>query len=121
MPIYEYKCERCDQVIEKIQKFIDPPLTIHEVCGGNLVRLISTSAFQFKGSGFYITDYKKSGANGGKSPNAKNGDSSSSSKNESSSKSESSSSSSESTPAASTATTTTAPPAVSTSSSESKK
>ena len=83
MPIYEYKCDRCDKVFEKIQKFIDPPDTVHEVCGGSVVRLISTSALKFKGSGFYITDYKKSGSNGGKSDNPKTGDSSSATKSES--------------------------------------
>lgn len=117
MPIYEYKCDRCDTVFEVIQKFVDTPLTVHEACGGAVHRLISTSALQFKGSGFYITDYKKSGSNGGKSPNSKHSDSSSkgessgnesskseSSKSESSksesSKSESSSSSSAAAPAA---------------------
>jgi putative FmdB family regulatory protein len=115
MPIYEYKCDRCNQVIEKIQKFIDAPLTVHEVCGGNLERLISTSALQFKGSGFYITDYKKSGSNGGKSPNSKSGDTTSSTK------TESSSSSPDSAPAA--AATTAAPPpaAAASTSAESKK
>lgn len=118
MPIYEYKCDRCETVIEKIQKFIDPPLTVHEVCGGHLVRLISTSALQFKGSGFYITDYKKSGGNGSKTANSKNNESGSSSSNggDSSSSSKSSESNS-STPAA---VTTPAAPAPSTST-ESKK
>lgn len=95
MPIYEYKCDRCDTVFEVIQKFVDTPLTVHEACGGAVHRLISTSALQFKGSGFYITDYKKSGSNGGKSPNSKHSDSSSSkgeSSGNESSKSESSSS-----------------------------
>jgi putative FmdB family regulatory protein len=113
MPIYEYKCDRCEDVFEVIQKFVDPPVTVHEDCGGNVVRLISTSALQFKGSGFYITDYKKSGGNGAKSANAKSGESSSSS---SSSKSESSSS----TPAATATPAATSTPAASTSS-ESKK
>ena len=103
MPIYEYKCDRCDDVFEVIQKFVDPPLTVHANCGGNVVRLISTSALQFKGSGFYITDYKKTKSGGSAKPaNGKSGDSSAASE---SSKSESSSSSTPAaTPAASSAT-----------------
>ena len=63
MPIYEYKCELCDQVFEVRQKFSDEPLTTHEGCGGHVHRLLSAPAFQFKGSGWYITDYaKKSGS-----------------------------------------------------------
>lgn len=79
MPIYEYKCDRCETVFEVIQKFVDAPLKVHEACGGNLVRLISVSALKFKGSGFYINDYKKSGANGSKSEGAKHSESTSSS------------------------------------------
>jgi putative FmdB family regulatory protein len=58
MPIYEYRCSKCGKTFEKIQKFVDPPVEVHEECGGPVERLISTSALQFKGSGFYITDYK---------------------------------------------------------------
>ena len=61
MPLYEYHCDSCGQNFEKLQRFSDEPLTVHEVCGGGPVhRLISTSALQFKGTGWYITDYKKS-------------------------------------------------------------
>jgi putative FmdB family regulatory protein len=63
MPLYEYRCKSCDQVFEVIQKFSDQPLTVHEACGGEVERLISAPAFQFKGSGWYITDYAR--ANGG--------------------------------------------------------
>lgn len=66
MPLYEYKCAKCEEVIEVIQKFSDTPLTVHDSCGGELERLLGKPALQFKGSGFYITDYKKSGASGGK-------------------------------------------------------
>src|ERR1700730_12595108 len=59
MPLYEYKCCSCGNVFEVIQKFSDQPLTIHESCGGPLERLISTSALQFKGSGWYVNDYGK--------------------------------------------------------------
>src|SRR5437879_12674815 len=59
MPLYEYKCGSCGQVFEIIQKFSDTPLTVHEKCGGAVERLISTSALQFKGSGWYVNDYGK--------------------------------------------------------------
>ena len=59
MPLYEYKCGSCGNVFEVIQKFSDQPLTVHESCGGALERLISTSALQFKGSGWYVNDYGK--------------------------------------------------------------
>ena len=57
MPIYEYSCSKCNNVIEKIQKFSDPPLKKHAGCGGSLTKLISQSSFQLKGSGWYVTDY----------------------------------------------------------------
>ncbi|MBI4851679.1 MAG: transcriptional regulator [Acidobacteria bacterium] len=59
MPIYEYKCEKCNSIIEKIQKFSDPLLTECEKCGGNLNKLLSQSSFALKGSGWYVTDYAK--------------------------------------------------------------
>jgi putative FmdB family regulatory protein len=61
MPLYEYRCSKCDTVFEVMQKFSDTPLTTHENCGGAVERLISASGFQFKGSGWYVTDYKSSG------------------------------------------------------------
>jgi len=63
MPIYEYECEFCGEVIENWQKFSDAPLTTCESCGGKLHKLISHSSFHLKGSGWYVTDYagKKSG------------------------------------------------------------
>ena len=57
MPLYEYECAQCGQRIEKIQKFSDSPLTTCEKCGGKLEKLISSSAIQFKGTGWYVTDY----------------------------------------------------------------
>ncbi len=63
MPLYEYKCSECGAVFEALQKFSDPPLQVHDGCGGKVERLLSAPAFQFKGSGFYITDYTK-GSNG---------------------------------------------------------
>jgi putative FmdB family regulatory protein len=77
LPIYEYKCEGCGETFEVIQKFADEPLTVHEKCGGPVHRLMSAPSFQFKGSGWYVTDYAKGNANGppksesGKSESAK--------------------------------------------------
>jgi len=67
MPLYEYECEACAATFEKIRKFSDPPLEVCEKCGKGPVRkLISSPAIQFKGSGWYITDYaKKSTGDGG--------------------------------------------------------
>ena len=59
MPIYEYHCQRCERNFEVIQKFSDEPLTEHEGCGGQVERLISSPALQFKGSGWYVTDYAR--------------------------------------------------------------
>ncbi len=57
MPIYEYQCQSCSTVTEKLQKFSDEPLRTCG-CGGNLEKLVSRSSFQLKGSGWYVTDYK---------------------------------------------------------------
>jgi putative FmdB family regulatory protein len=84
MPIYEYKCDKCGDVYERIQGFSDEPLKVHDGCGGEVHRLISAAALQFKGSGWYITDYAKGsttsqagkGDSGGKGDTAK-GDSAS--------------------------------------------
>jgi putative FmdB family regulatory protein len=65
MPLYEYICKRCGNRFEVRQKFSDEPLKIHEECGGDAERLLSSPAFQFKGSGWYVTDYAKSGAKSG--------------------------------------------------------
>jgi putative FmdB family regulatory protein len=67
MPRYEYRCDGCDRVFEVSQKFADPPLTICEICGEKVQRLVSAPALQFKGSGWYITDYARSGNGGDKS------------------------------------------------------
>ena len=61
MPLYEYQCTRCRKRVEKIQSFSAEPLKVCEACGGELEKLISASAIQFKGTGWYVTDYKKSG------------------------------------------------------------
>ena len=59
MPIYEYRCEKCGKVFEVLQRFSDAPVKVHEACGGEVEKLISHSAFQLKGSGWYQTDYAK--------------------------------------------------------------
>jgi putative FmdB family regulatory protein len=64
MPIYEYRCATCGERFERIQKFADPPVDACPACGSPVERLISPPAIQFKGSGFYITDYVKSGKDG---------------------------------------------------------
>ena len=101
MPIYEYKCNSCGKKFEKIEKFSDSPLETHEGCGGAVERLLSAPALQFKGTGWYVTDYAKSnGGNAAKSEskneskNDSKGESKSESKKESSSESKSDSSSS---------------------------
>ena len=59
MPIYEYECAKCGNTIEIIQKFSEKPKKTHAGCGGSLTKLISASAFQFKGTGWYLTDYAR--------------------------------------------------------------
>lgn len=59
MPLYEYRCAQCGKVFEVMQKFSDAPLETHQDCGGKLERLISAPALQFKGTGWYVTDYAK--------------------------------------------------------------
>jgi putative FmdB family regulatory protein len=59
LPLYEYQCRKCGQRVEKIQKFSDPPLARCEHCGGKLERLLSSPAIQFKGAGWYVTDYAR--------------------------------------------------------------
>jgi putative FmdB family regulatory protein len=64
MPIYEYECEKCGHRFEKIRKFSDAPLDTCEKCGGPVHKMQSAPAFQFKGTGWYVTDYAKSGKTG---------------------------------------------------------
>ncbi len=64
MPLYEYSCHKCGRTFEVLQKFSDEPLKVHDECGGEVERLISPPAFQFKGSGWYITDYGRNGNSG---------------------------------------------------------
>ncbi|HEV2399356.1 MAG TPA: zinc ribbon domain-containing protein [Candidatus Sulfotelmatobacter sp.] len=63
MPLYEYQCSKCGHRFEKIQKFSDKRIKKCPECGGRVEQVISAPAVQFKGSGWYVTDYaKKSGA-----------------------------------------------------------
>jgi putative FmdB family regulatory protein len=62
MPIYEYECAKCGKTIEVIQKMSDKPLKKHDDCGGALTKLISAAGFQFKGTGWYVTDYARKGS-----------------------------------------------------------
>lgn len=115
MPLYEYQCDSCEHRFEVIQKFSDARIEVCPKCGSAVRKLFSSPAIQFKGSGWYITDYaKKSGAPGdsakGESGGEKSGESKSSgessggskgeTKGESKAGSESKSSNDSSTPAA---------------------
>lgn len=64
MPLYEYQCKKCKHRFEKIQQFSDKPLKKCPECGGPLEKLISTSSVQFKGSGWYVSDYGRKGSSG---------------------------------------------------------
>jgi putative FmdB family regulatory protein len=64
MPLYEYLCTSCGHRFERIQKFSDPPVTECPSCGGRVEKQISSPAIQFKGAGWYVTDYAKSGTSG---------------------------------------------------------
>jgi putative FmdB family regulatory protein len=76
MPIYEYKCKKCHHRFERIQKFSDPHVKKCPDCGGPVEQLLSAPAVQFKGSGWYVTDYaKKSGTGASSSSNGESGDS----------------------------------------------
>ncbi len=92
MPLYEYLCPK-DGTFEKMQKFSDPPLTACPTCGGPIEKLLSAPAIQFKGTGWYITDYaRKSG--GGESTHSRSKESKESSGSSGASTSTSSSSAS---------------------------
>ena len=131
MPLYEYECDACGHRFEKIQKFSDPLEDTCPKCGGHVHKLMSSPAIQFKGSGFYITDYPKGDkgsapkSDGGKSDRAEKADkpaasADAGSKSEKSGSSTESSSSTASTPS-STPSPSTPAPASSTPSSSSTK
>jgi putative FmdB family regulatory protein len=62
MPLYEYQCKKCHHRFERIQKFSDPHMKKCPDCGGPVEQMISAPAVQFKGSGWYVTDYANKGA-----------------------------------------------------------
>jgi putative FmdB family regulatory protein len=64
MPLYEYQCTKCKHRFERIRKFSDRPITKCPECGSKVEQLISAAAVQFKGSGWYVTDYAKKGSSG---------------------------------------------------------
>src|SRR5687768_4856935 len=70
MPLYEYQCDACSNRFERIQRFSDPPVDVCPACGGAVRKLLSSPAIQFKGSGWYITDYAKKSSS--KSDDGKN-------------------------------------------------
>lgn len=84
MPLYEFECEACKKRFERIQKFTDPTPDVCPHCGKGPVRkLLSSPAIQFKGSGFYITDYAKKSSSEASSKSSSEGEGSSSSSSES--------------------------------------
>jgi putative FmdB family regulatory protein len=64
MPLYEYQCKKCGHRFERIQRFSDPLVKTCPECGGKVEQLLSAPAVQFKGSGWYVTDYAKKPAGG---------------------------------------------------------
>ena len=90
MPLYEYQCEKCAHRFEVIQQYKDAPIDVCPKCGGTVKKLFSSPAIQFKGSGFYITDYARKGSDSAttKAGEAKADSTSSSSESKSDSKSE---------------------------------
>jgi putative FmdB family regulatory protein len=92
VPLYEYECKQCSHRFEKIMKFSDEPIKVCPKCGGEVEQMVSAPAVQFKGSGWYVTDYaKKSGGGATKSSSGEGGSSTdSSTKSSSDNKTESS-------------------------------
>jgi putative FmdB family regulatory protein len=79
MPLHEYECKKCGHRFERIQKFSDPPVKKCPDCGGKVDQLLSAPAVQFKGSGWYVTDYarKSSGSSASGSDSGSKSDSAS--------------------------------------------
>jgi len=71
MPLYEYQCKKCGHLFEKIQKFSDKLIKKCPECGGRVEQTISAPAVQFKGSGWYVTDYAKKSQSSASSDGAK--------------------------------------------------
>jgi putative FmdB family regulatory protein len=80
MPLYEYECASCEHRFEIIQRYSDPPAEKCPICGGPVRKLLSSPAIQFKGSGWYVTDYARKGSEAKETADrAKTGESSASS------------------------------------------
>lgn len=94
MPLYEYQCQKCGHRFERIQRFSDPLVKKCPECGGKVEQMISAPAVQFKGSGWYVTDYAKKSSAGSSSksePESKSDSSKDSGKKDSKPKAESTS------------------------------
>jgi putative FmdB family regulatory protein len=74
VPLFEYECSKCGHRFEKIHKFADRSIKTCPKCGGKVARLPSAPAIQFKGTGWYITDYARKGQTGGDDKSSKSGD-----------------------------------------------
>ncbi len=87
MPLYEYQCVSCGERVEILQKLSDPPYSHCPKCGADMKKLLSAPAIQFKGSGFYKTDYASSSSSAPKSESSSGGESKSETKSETKSES----------------------------------
>jgi putative FmdB family regulatory protein len=74
MPIHEYKCRKCEEVVERIEGIHDEPMKKCPSCSGKVDRLMSVGAFHLKGSGWYATDYGNKGKKAASCPSASGGD-----------------------------------------------
>ena len=92
MPLYEYQCKKCHHRFERIQKFSDPHVKKCPDCGGPVEQMVSAPAVQFKGTGWYVTDYPKKSSEG--SSSSSNGESGSKKEDKKDSKTEAKSESS---------------------------
>jgi putative FmdB family regulatory protein len=92
MPLYEYQCKKCHHRFERIQKFSDPHVKKCPDCGGPVEQMVSAPAVQFKGTGWYVTDYPKKSSEG--SSSSSNGESGSKKEDKKESKAEAKSESS---------------------------
>jgi putative FmdB family regulatory protein len=102
MPLYEFQCDTCASRFERIQKYADPPTAVCPSCGAEAHKILSPPAIQFKGSGWYVTDYARKGSSAGSAEKAdkdKTGKTDASDKPEKSPKSESSGSAEAAAPA----------------------
>ncbi|MEJ2420387.1 MAG: zinc ribbon domain-containing protein [Acidobacteriota bacterium] len=73
MPLYEYECDACHKRFEKLQRLSDPLLTVCPQCGGAVHKRISAPAIQFKGTGWYVTDYGKGSSSASKAGRSESG------------------------------------------------